>query len=343
MDILIIGGTRFVGHYTALALHEAGHDVAVFTRGRQPFELPQAVDHIKGDRNNNEDLEAAAAARRWDVVWDNMSYNAAHARAAVAAFRDNCGLFIHTSTLAVYSVCTGIFSPYREDDFGRGRPLVERRGTYPYDYGIDRREGEEVLQTAHAEHGFPIVSVRLPAVLGPRDYSLRAWSYWRRMLEDRRLILPDGGVEMHRSVFSGDVVDALLAIVQKGRELAGSAYNLAGGEMISLRQFVECSAELMNLEVETLDIPSSVLRAAGIDIDGLSPYSTWGNHLHSIARAQHQFGFKTTPIENWLPSTIEWHLEHRRDADPPGWELREKEAALVGRWKVLRRELQSSS
>ncbi|UCF19318.1 MAG: NAD-dependent epimerase/dehydratase family protein [Gemmatimonadota bacterium] len=343
MDILIIGGTRFVGHYTALALHEAGHDVAVFTRGRQPFQLPKTIRHIKGDRENTADLEAAATAREWDVVWDNMSYNAAHARAAVATFRDRCGLFIHTSTLAVYSVCAGIFSPYREEDFERGRPLTERRGTYPYDYGIDRREGEQVLQAAHADHGFPFVSLRLPAVLGPRDYSLRAWSYWRRILEDRRLILPDGGIEMHRSVFSGDVVDALLAIIQKGRELAGSAYNLAGREIVSLRQFAERSAELMGVEAEIIDIPGSILKAAGIDLDRLSPYTTWGDHLHSIAKAQHEFGFKTTPIENWLPSTIEWHLEQRREAEPPGWELRAKEAALIERWKPFLRELKSSN
>ncbi len=339
MNILIIGGTRFVGHYTALALHEAGHRVAVFTRGRQPIELPSSIHHIKGDRGSEDDLKSAADIRDWDVVWDNMSYTAEHARTAVRVFRGSCQLFIHTSTLAVYSVCAGIVSPYREEDFERGRPLVERRGNYPYDYGLDRYEGEEVLQAAHAEHGFPFVSVRLPAVLGPRDYSLRAWSYWRRLLEDDRIILPDAGMEMHRSVFSGDVVDALLAIIERGAELAGRAYNLGGDEIVSLRWFVERSAELLGREVEIIDIPRTLIAAAGIDPEKLSPYTTWGNHLHSIARAQHELEFKPTPIENWLPTTIEWHLAERRDADPPGWDLRPQEAQLAERWKSLLRSI----
>ncbi len=339
MNILIIGGTRFVGHYTALALREAGHQVAVFTRGRHPIDLPEDVQRIQGDREDDAHLEAAAAARTWGVVWDNMSYTAAHARAAVRIFRERCGLFIHTSTLAVYSVCAGIASPYREEDFRRGRPLEELRDRFPYDYGIQRREGEQVLQEAHAAHGFPFVSLRLPAVLGPRDYSLRAWSYWRRILEDGRLILPDGGIEMHRPVYSGDVVSALLAVVERGAKLAGRAYNLGSREIVSLRGFVERSAEILRVPVEILGLPRSALEAAGIDPEKLSPYTAWGNHLHSIARAQHELDFQPTPMEDWLAPTIEWHLANRRDAEPPGWELRAEEAKLAKRWKAFLREL----
>ncbi len=339
MNILIIGGTRFVGHYTALALHEAGHDVAVFTRGLHGSDLPPAIRHLRGDRKNEADLAAAAAANDWDVVWDNMSYTAEDARAAVRIFRDRCALFIHTSTLAVYSVCDGILSPYREEDFLRGRPRHELRGRYPYDYGIQRREGEEVLQQAFATDGFPFVSVRLPAVLGPRDYSLRAWSYWRRIIEDGRLILPDGGREVHRPVYSGDVVAALLAIVERGGELAGRAFNLGAREIVSLRRFVEMSASALGAEVEIVDLPRSVLEIAGLDPERLSPYTTWANHLHCIARAQDELGFTPTPLEDWLPATIEWHLAHRREADPPGWELRPQESALAERWKALIKQL----
>lgn len=338
MRVLIIGGTRFMGHYTAIALHEVGHDVTVFTRGRHAIELPEGIEHLQGDRENEADLQRAAA-EGWDVVWDNMSYTAEHARAAVRIFSGACDLFLHTSTLAVYSVCEGIVSPYWEEDFARGRPLVERRGTYPYDYGIDRREGEEVLQRAHAEHGFPFVALRLPAVLGPRDYSLRSWSYWRRILEDGRLILPDGGMDMQRPVYSGDVVDAIRAIIDHGPELAGRAYNLGSREIFSLRYFVERSAQILERGVEILDIPRTALALTGFQIEPLSPYSTWGNHLHSIARAQHDFEFNPTPMEEWLAPTIEWHLENRRDAEPPGWDLKEDERILSQQWRSFLRKL----
>ncbi len=339
MNILIIGGTRFVGRYTALALCELTHHVTVFTRGKLEFDLPDDIRHIKGDRKISADLEAAAARDSWDVVWDNMSYTGEDARSAVRIFDGRCGLFIHTSTLAVYSVCDGIVSPYVEEDFARGRPREEIRDRYPYDYGIQRRQGEQILHEAHGVNGFPFVSVRLPAVIGPRDYSLRSWSYWRRILEDGRIILPDGGLESHRAVYSGDVVSALLAIIERGADVAGRAYNLGGREIISLRHFVEQSAHILGVDVEILDISSSVLRAAGIDPEGVSPYTPWANHLHSIAKAQHELHFKPTPMQDWLAPTIEWHLEHRRNADPPGWELRTAELELAGRWKTFLGEL----
>ena len=299
-----------MGHYTAIALHEEGHDVTVFTRGRHAIELPDGIEHLQGDRENEADLQRAAADG-WDVVWDNMSYTAEHARAAVRIFSGACDLFLHTSTLAVYSVCEGIVSPYWEEDFARGRPLVERRGTYPYDYGIDRREGEEVLQRAYAEHGFPFVALRLP----------------------------DGGMDMQRPVYSGDVVDAIRAIIDHGPELAGRAYNLGSREIFSLRYFVERSAQILEREVEILDIPRTALALTGFQIEPLSPYSTWGNHLHSIARAQHDFEFNPTPMEEWLAPTIEWHLENRRDAEPPGWDLKEDERILGQQWRSFLRKL----
>ena len=40
-EILILGGTRNLGHVTALALLEAGHNVTVMNRGITPDELPE--------------------------------------------------------------------------------------------------------------------------------------------------------------------------------------------------------------------------------------------------------------------------------------------------------------
>ena len=132
---------------------------------------------------------------------------------------------------------------------------------------------------------------------------------------------------------------ALLAIVSKGAELAGRAYNLGSREIVSLGHFVQRSAEILGVDLQIVAIPREVIARAGIDPDGVSPYSPWANHLHSIARAQHELDFQPTPMDDWLAPTIEWHLEHRRYAEPPGWELREAEAKLAGRWKTLLTQL----
>ena len=50
MRILLIGGTRFLGPFVVRRLVAAGHEVAVFHRGRTHAALPGAVEHISGDR-----------------------------------------------------------------------------------------------------------------------------------------------------------------------------------------------------------------------------------------------------------------------------------------------------
>ena len=47
MNILVIGGTRFIGAHTVARLAEAGHTVTVFHRGKHNADLvPDSVEHI---------------------------------------------------------------------------------------------------------------------------------------------------------------------------------------------------------------------------------------------------------------------------------------------------------
>lgn len=51
MNILVIGGTRFIGAHAVAMLAEAGHTVTVFHRGKHNADLvPDSVEHIHGNR-----------------------------------------------------------------------------------------------------------------------------------------------------------------------------------------------------------------------------------------------------------------------------------------------------
>ena len=72
LNILILGGTSFIGpHLIAYALNR-GHSITTFTRGRTEPTVHRAlfrrVEQLVGDREN--DLEALRG-RTWDAVIDN--------------------------------------------------------------------------------------------------------------------------------------------------------------------------------------------------------------------------------------------------------------------------------
>ena len=51
-----MGGTRFVGKPLVARLQAQGHELTLFTRGKNP--VPDGVTHLSGDRSTSEGLAA---------------------------------------------------------------------------------------------------------------------------------------------------------------------------------------------------------------------------------------------------------------------------------------------
>ena len=82
-DVLILGGTRNLGHFTALSLLEAGHSVTVLNRGETRDELPPEVTRIRGDRRDLGSMRGAVETQSYDAVFDTPTYTGNDARQSV--------------------------------------------------------------------------------------------------------------------------------------------------------------------------------------------------------------------------------------------------------------------
>src|SRR5262245_25408127 len=51
MNILILGGTGYIGPYQVREAIARGHRVTVFNRGQHQADLPASVVHLQGDRS----------------------------------------------------------------------------------------------------------------------------------------------------------------------------------------------------------------------------------------------------------------------------------------------------
>lgn len=71
-QVLLVGGTRFVGRHTVRELLLRDYDVTLFTRGNRenPFADNDRVAHIDGDRTVDGELRLAAERIEPDVVID---------------------------------------------------------------------------------------------------------------------------------------------------------------------------------------------------------------------------------------------------------------------------------
>lgn len=67
MNVLVLGGTRFVGRHIVERLAASGHRIVCFHRGQTMCVLPDGVEERRGDRN--EDL-SAVSVDQWDAIVD---------------------------------------------------------------------------------------------------------------------------------------------------------------------------------------------------------------------------------------------------------------------------------
>lgn len=99
-QLLVLGGTRFLGRAVVDAAMRAGHQVTLFNRGVTNPGLFSEVETIRGDRSG--DL-AELEGRNWDSVIDVAAYEPSDVTRSVDALRSSVGKYVFVSTLSVYA------------------------------------------------------------------------------------------------------------------------------------------------------------------------------------------------------------------------------------------------
>lgn len=297
MRVLVLGGTRFVGRAVVEQLLQAGHEVTLLNRGRSPDPFATRVRRVLGDRRDPETIRRAASLRDHSVVVDITAYQESDTRAVVEAFRDRTGHLIHISTASVYLIRERCLPPFRESQFA-GRLTPARPRDSAWTYARHKRQCEEVLLEAHAEHGFPFTSLRVPIVVGFNDYTRRADAYLERLASGGPVILPEGGLNSWGFLWVEDLAEVIVTNLARPSTL-GRAYNLAQREVLSLRQLVEMFATALGREAQLLSLPADWLRAVGLGT-AFSPYSHDRDILLDCRAAEEDLLFRPTSPDTWV-------------------------------------------
>ncbi|MDD5209039.1 MAG: NAD-dependent epimerase/dehydratase family protein [Elusimicrobiales bacterium] len=326
MRILILGGTSFFGKETAIRLQKAGNEVTVFSR-RAPVEgLPLDIRQTRGDRTVEIDL-SRMAVEPWDVIIDNICFNAEDAQKAIRVFSGRTGLYLFTSSASVYSVLEGSSSPFRENqtELLALKPQLKEK----YAYGLGKYAAEREYLKAFLEKKFPAAIIRPPVVIGPNDPTLRAYSYWLRLAGGGPIFLP-GFAFNNRFIFSKDLARAIETLIYS-EEPYGKAYNLGDSRPLTLDDFVKISARVMHKEAEILYPDYAWLKENGFNFEA-SPFSMGGDFVLDISKAEKELGWASTPAAAWLEETINWYLFSYTGPAPANYASRKSELELARKW-----------
>ena len=354
MNVLMIGGTRDFGKISVRLLLERGDNVTVYSRGNVRPEFWDEVDHIVGDRTDHDQFVENLKGRHFDAVIDNVAYFVEDVKAAEKALKGRTGKYIVSTTVSIYGAPGHALhwrtvgkgpGPRSEDEFvdlDANVPIREESVdlstvSWEFDPGRDAyAEGKRQMERYLSETSdFPWVVFRIPSVLSGDEPGNRYWWYLQRVLDGREMILRDGGSNVFRPGFRDDIGQAFLDAIQIP-ETSGEIYNVTGGDIVTLRRFLEVMAKAAGRELNTVSIPGDVAERAS-DL----PWEDWYYdffsrpqvYVPSIEKARLHFGLKTTPFEEWMGESVAWYMEHPDVPDSPHYDRRDDEVALCKRWQ----------
>lgn len=256
MDLLILGGTQFVGRHITEAALAAGHRVTLFNRGTTNPDLFPAAEKLHGDRGG--DL-SALEGRRWDAVIDVNGYLPRHVRATAELLRDAVEHYVFISTISVYEDLsvpgTTEESPLEEPEPG-DEGLKERTSG---SYGRLKVLCERIVDRAMPGQA---LHVRPCIVAGPHDPTGR-FTYWVDRVARGGEVLAPGWPE--RPVQFIDARDLAAWVVGMTERRETGVYNTVGpGSVFSMRDLLETCREVSGSDATFTWVSDAFLGEKGV-------------------------------------------------------------------------------
>jgi nucleoside-diphosphate-sugar epimerase len=313
VNVLIIGGTIFLGRALVEAALARGHDVTTFNRGRHTVDRHvDTIEMIRGDRNSD---VTTLQGRCWDAVIDTCGYVPSGIRRVMSAIdRGRVGHYTFVSSISAYA-------DFPEDGFDETAPVAtitpaklaeaEAMSTGPRatarTYG-DMYGALKVLCEQAAEEAMPgrVLSVRPGLIVGAHDYSDR-FTYWvRRVAHGGDVLAPGNPARRVRVI---DVRDLAEWMIRMAESRQTGLFNASGAEDgLTMAGMLNACRQVSGSHVRLIWTDDKFLRD-----EGVVPWSEmplWIPKHNGIFEARNQramaAGLTFRPIVDTVSDTLQW-------------------------------------
>ncbi len=232
MEVLIFGGTLYMGKMLCEKLCANGHKLTIVSR-RKPDNLTE-IEYINADRKSYQQLATKLQNRSFDTVIDMLNYSSFDSSVIEKLINQkiiSCGHYIFTSSSHVYlpeggkELKESAFDPFTYNSTVSDRPIIS--------YSEGKRRAEAYLFQNMV--GIPITAIRLPVALGTNDPSERFTNLFEKILEKKHVPLSNSAQPISL-VWASDVADFLYWTATK--KLSG-IYNACSPETFTEGEIYE--------------------------------------------------------------------------------------------------------
>jgi nucleoside-diphosphate-sugar epimerase len=306
MNVLVIGGTLFIGRALIAAIAKEEYDITIVHR-KPGHDMGKKIHEIIVDRNDSEAFRAAVKGRKFDIVFDNVydwqrGTTAAQVEATARAFEGKLARYIYMSSVAAYG-----------DGLNHHEGDALAPDNHPDVYVRNKAMSERALFRMHQRSNFPVVTLRPPFVYGPGNPYYREAFFWDRMRDDRPIILPGDGRRLMQFVHVKDLVAACVRSIEEPAAV-GHAFNVGNPRPVTQMELVQALAHVAGKNPSIVRIPrQQILQSGG---HPMGPNLYFGMYFdlppitQVITKAQRVLKFKPVDFHEGLKETYRWYLRH---------------------------------
>lgn len=332
MDLLIIGGTRFLGRHLADQALQAGHRVTLLNRGRSGPGLFPEAEHLLADRDNDLHL---LAGRQWDAALDTCAYFPRQVRAVARHLAGQVGQYQLVSSISVYAS----FPHPGIDEDAPVTPLADA-DSHTTVTG-DNYGGLKVACEQAALEGFGDACLvgRPGLIVGPHDPTGR-WTWWlQRLLRGGEVLAPGDPATPVQFIDARDIAAWMLHQAEQAHQ---GVFNLNGPDLpMTMAGLLNGLCQALGSTARLTWVDESFVLGQGVqpwsDLPVWLPREQAAMHEVDCSRAQ-ATGLECRSLAQTAQDTAAWLAEHV-SASPAGSPPRpavglapEREAELLAAW-----------
>jgi 2'-hydroxyisoflavone reductase len=324
LNILILGGTKFLGRHLVEESLKRGHEVSIFTRGQTNTELFPEVEKLIGNRDG--DLESLKG-RHWDAVIDTSGYIPRIVKDSAAILASSCNVYTFISSISVYSDFT---KPGLNEEAEVGRledESVEKISGETYG-PLKALCEQEVLNAFPDKH----LIIRPGLIVGPYDPTDR-FTYWpSRIGEGEEVLVPENQEVPVQFI---DVRDLSSFIIQQLENKSIGTYHVTGpSEPISFGDFLSTCQSVVNPYATITTAEDSFLEENEVRFwSDLPLYIPTGKGMDGFQAININkalgAGLVVRPLEETIKDTYNWSVTRENEYEFQAGLSKEMEVKLL--------------
>lgn len=286
MKALLIGGTGTISMAITRLLAKTDWEVYLLNRGNRSAELPEGINTITADINDEEAVLKAIDGMQFDSICEFIGFTVPQIERDIRLFSGRTKQYIYISSASAYH------KPVKDYRITEGTALAN-----PYwEYSRNKIACEDRLMKEYREKGFPVTIVRPSHTYDDRSVPLGvhgdkgSFQVLKRMMEGKPVIIHGDGTSLWTMTHNTDFAKGYVGLMGNPHAV-GEAFQITNDESLTWNQIYQAIADALGVSWKPYYVASDFLKSvSNYDFEG----SLIGDKANSVV-------FDNTKLKNAVP------------------------------------------